>query len=271
MLDRVKAAIGGWISSQQDAKQSRASLKGYASALGNMLMDMQLSPSELASLQAQQRSLKLDHSEVKRVHINAMRHVSDVVLSDGMVTEQELYALEHLLRGLGISWADLPPTHLQTYQTAHVCMNIQKGQLPVVPSSVSLLREAPSEVVHAEVRCVLLEERVIRREYVGGSRGASVRICKGVTYRFGSTRGHSVPVTDILPVDGGLLSVTNQRVVFAGSKKSFSTDWSKVLSAEPYADGVLMAFQSRTKSAMLKYDDMSQAEIVTAILTYYMR
>jgi len=271
MLAKIKGAVQGWMAGQQEIVQHRSNLRGYAHGLGRMLMDLDLSPQELASLKSQQSSLGLDPAAVHKIHRDAFAHLSTVVLQDGVVTEDEIQMLSRIGTALAVDWKDLPPLHLQTYQVAHSCIGIQKGELPALPSNQSSLREGPGEIVHAEVHCLLLDEVVVRREYVGSSRGASVRICKGVSYRFGSTRGHSIPVKAVVPVDHGTFTISNQRLVFSGAKKSFAVAWPKVLTAETYSDGVHLAFQSRSKSATLQYSETPYSEVLSALLTYYMR
>ncbi|MEQ1823541.1 MAG: hypothetical protein ABL949_13605 [Fimbriimonadaceae bacterium] len=270
MLAKLKGAVTGWIADQQQSGQKKSNLRGYADALGRMLMDMSLSPQEVAALQAQQRSLGLDQLSIMQIHRDAFTHVSRFVLEDGVVTAQELQALGDLGNTLGLGWRDLPLQHQRTYYIAHTCMQIQNGQLPSLPAGSTRIRESPGEVVHVEVTAQILDERVVSREFIGGSSGVSMRICKGVSYRFGSTRGRSIPVTAIVPVDQGVLSITSLRVAFMGTKKSFSVDWPKVLSAEPMSDGVHLTFQSRSKSALVQYLDLANAEVLNSLLGYYM-
>lgn len=271
MLARIKGAVQGWIAGQQEVGRQKSNLRGYADGLARMLMDLDLSPQELASLRSQQSALGLAPTEVQRVHRDAFVHLSNFVLQDGVVTEEEIDMLSRIGKTLSVDWKDLPPHHLQTYQIAHSCIQIQKGQLPALPANQTSLREGPGEVVHAEVHCLLLDEVVVRREYVGGSQGASIRICKGVSYSFGSSRGHSMPVKAVVPVDQGKFAISNHRIVFSGARKSFAVEWAKVLSAEPYSDGVHFAFQSRSKSATLQYVDTPYSEVLSALLSHYMR
>jgi len=211
----------------------------------------------------------VDTAAVQRSHVEAVTHVARAILEDGVVTTQELDALGRIAHVLGVDWASLPPQLAQTLTIAHTVLRIGNGQPPILDPRTTHLNEATDELTHAQVGAQVLDERVIRREYRGGSSGVSLRVCKGVNYRFGSTRGYSVPVTAVVPVDSGTLSITNQRVVFAGRLKSFSIPWAKVASVEPMADGVHLAFTSRTKSALIKYTDPTYAEIYAALLARY--
>jgi hypothetical protein len=48
-----------------------------------------------------------------------------------------------------------------------------------------------------------LEDKT-RRQYVGGSRGVSVRVMKGVYYHIGGFKGHAIDRTERVHVDTGI-------------------------------------------------------------------
>jgi hypothetical protein len=269
MITRFKDALQSLSAQPGKLLAQRDALSGYRESLNRMLMDMRLEPTEMQALEAQRRSMALDPAAVHRMHVEVVAHLVRSVLSDGLVTMEEIQAVATVGSLLGVQWAELPPNLVQTLSIAQMVMNISIGQLPALPPAASQLRQNPGEVVHGEVPVQILDEKVVRREYRGRSSGMSVRIAKGVSYRFGSTRGHSVPITAVVPIDQGMLSITNQRVVFIGQKKSFSVEWNKVLGAMPAADGVQLAFASRTKSATVHYLDPTYAEVFAALFAYY--
>ncbi len=81
-------------------------------------------------------------------------------------------------------------------------------------------------------------EQKTRHTYVGGSKGFSIRIAKGIYYRAGAFKGHSVQHTEIIHVDRGFLGVTNKHIYFSGSAKSFRIRHDKIVAFEPYSDGI---------------------------------
>ena len=76
------------------------------------------------------------------------------------------------------------------------------------------------------------------REYVGGSQGVSVRVAKGVYFRMGGFRGHSIEMCDIEQVDIGMLGVTTQHLYFAGLRQSFRIPYAKVVTFTPFTDAI---------------------------------
>lgn len=78
----------------------------------------------------------------------------------------------------------------------------------------------------------LLELRSQKRTYRGTSHGLSIRIAKGVYYRPGIHSGSITETTETWkPLDtGGDMVITNQRVVYAGTRYSREFPFAKLLS-----------------------------------------
>ena len=75
--------------------------------------------------------------------------------------------------------------------------------------------------------------------YVGGSRGVSMKVCKGVYYRVGASKGHSVEYQYQKDLGTGIFIVTNKNLYFIGGNQ-VKMGFAKVLSFEPYSDGILL-------------------------------
>jgi hypothetical protein len=101
-------------------------------------------------------------------------------------------------------------------------------------------------------------------EYRGGSRGVSLRIMKGVSYRMGSQRGHIVTVGTQLQVgDIGTFSVTNQRIIFAGRVKTLTFMLKNLVSVEVFEDGLQLGVSNRQTTSLFKF---SPVDPVAAII-----
>lgn len=95
----------------------------------------------------------------------------------------------------------------------------------------------PKEVAALDVPATLCRF-VTRTQYVGGSQGVSIPLGHGFRYRVSSYRGHPVQSQYLARVDTGQLVVTNQRLVFLGSKRDVSVPIAKLIHLEPYSDAV---------------------------------
>jgi hypothetical protein len=84
--------------------------------------------------------------------------------------------------------------------------------------------------------CRYLAEKA-HSTYVGGSHGVSFRIARGVYYRIGAFKGHSVKTTSLDPIDTGTLAITQKNLYFAGPQSSLRIPLSKVVTFLPYSNG----------------------------------
>lgn len=77
---------------------------------------------------------------------------------------------------------------------------------------------------------VLVEPRRQRGHYVGGYSGFSFKIATGVRYHVGATRGTYQPGAEVATViDQGTVTMTNQRVVFRGTKQTREWAFAKLV------------------------------------------
>lgn len=81
-------------------------------------------------------------------------------------------------------------------------------------------------------------EEKTRTRYVGGSQGVSVRIAKGLYYRTGAFKGERIQTSETVHADTGLLGVTNKHIYFAGPSKRFRIAYNKIVTFEPFSDGI---------------------------------
>ena len=84
----------------------------------------------------------------------------------------------------------------------------------------------------------LVEPRRQPGHYTGGSSGVSVPVGFGIRTRVGSSHGSYTPGADIQsPVDLGRAAITDQRIVFVGSRSTREWAFSKLLAVNYVANG----------------------------------
>ncbi len=143
---------------------------------------------------------------------------------------------------------------------------IREGKVP--PPVISNVPIRLSERPIVAVPGVALEERVVRREYVGGSRGTSIRVMKGVSFRVGGSRGHSVPIHDIVDLAQGTFIVTTKRVVFSGNVAGWSDSLKNIVGIEPLKDGIRYTVSNRQKPRMVRFSGSEGIEEVAAAFEF---
>jgi hypothetical protein len=87
-------------------------------------------------------------------------------------------------------------------------------------------------------------EHQTKRQYVGGSHGMSVRIMKGLYYRFGAYQGEVVAHDQMVHRDTGLLAITSKNLYFSGSTKRFRIALAKIAFFEPFKNGTTIQMAS---------------------------
>ena len=91
-------------------------------------------------------------------------------------------------------------------------------------------------------------QQMTRREFRGRSMSVGFRVAKGVYVRPGTFRGRAVESTSLEQRDTGLLGITTKHQYFKGSHTSFRVRLEKIVSFEPFRDGLqIMRDAARAK------------------------
>ena len=97
--------------------------------------------------------------------------------------------------------------------------------------------QKPGEIALWSTSAVFHEAGKTASQYVGGSRGVSVPVVKGVRVRVGSTRGSIIPGVDMqMAKDSGTVVLTTQRVIFSGNLKSQEWNFDKIIGVSKSTD-----------------------------------
>ena len=161
--------------------------------------------------------------------------------SDGLLSEEEEAALSELQAHFSL------PQHELDRNGAF--MRAAKGAIirdvlnGIVPQRIQIEGHLPFNLQKSEQLVWVFQnvhyyEVKTKTKFVGGSRGVSVKIARGVYYRTGGFKGERVQTTDTVHADTGLLGVTTKHLYFQGSAKRFRINFNKIVSFEPYSDGI---------------------------------
>jgi|GEM_PF-4905542 len=111
---------------------------------------------------------------------------------------------------------------------------IAEGNLPEIDTIVRLKK---GEIAHYEGQ-VQWKHLKTKRKRVAGTRGQSVRVAKGVSFRVGATPGHTQEWEEFQVVDEGKVMITSQRLLFFGAKKNLNIKHEKIMDLEYYTDAI---------------------------------
>lgn len=164
----------------------------------------------------------------------------DQFLEDGVLDEAEEKRLVEFTNHFALSHSDLDKNGALTKTTkAAVLRDVLNGVIPQrmsVDGNIPINFQKGEQLVWAFPGSDYLEDKT-KRQYVGGSKGVSVRIMKGVYYRVGAFKGQAVERTERMHIDTGWVVATNKHIYFAGTSKSLRVPYSKVVSFLPFSDG----------------------------------
>jgi hypothetical protein len=140
-----------------------------------------------------------------------------------------------------------------------------EGNTPDETEGLTLVAK-PNERIFLFVQGAgLVESRRGPGTWQGRSQGFSFPIGDtGVRYRVGGTRGHYVPGNETpTAIDTGVVTITDQRVVFQGPKQTREWNFSKLVGYEHYDSPAWTALQvsNRQKTSGILYGN-EQAELV---------
>jgi len=153
---------------------------------------------------------------------------------------------------------------LSPEKRAALMMEVDEGRLPVVEDIHLALRR--KEVPHLQLQAELMKD-VVDREYRGRNSGVSFRIAKGVRYHTGSSRGHLVTVGSHLEVaDRGQLTVTSQRTVFTGFRRTIEIPHSRVVQVVAFVNGVQLHASNRVNPPLFRVarDDAALLSVIVS-------
>ena len=162
-------------------------------------------------------------------------------LEDGVLSLDEENALVRYLRHF-----DLTQSLVDTngaYQNMIKSAVIREAAEGLIPERLTLKSRPPFNLMKSEQLVWLIDgvgyyEVKTRRERRGASHGVSIRVAKGLYYSPRTFRSRAVEWEETVHEDTGLLGVTSKHIYFHGSRKRFRIRYDRIVSFEPYEDGI---------------------------------
>lgn len=218
--------------------QREADMAAFAEVLDQLVYGVDLDV-VLPRIERARQLTPLDATDVDEMCVDARAQWIDGALADGLLTHEEDTALARIQNSLGIT-AGLATDLWHEF----VIGAVNAGLLPTDPDPVILLNAGEHAV--QKFSAGLLSKKVIT-EYRLDYNSVSIPLGKsGVRYRTGSARGRTVEVgTRVEVADTGWLTITSQRVVFAGGAQSMEFPLKRVLGVRLFEDGIGLQIANR--------------------------
>lgn len=185
--------------------------------------------------------LPLSQQKRDEAYYNVLNKAADKFMADGWLGDNEQRQIEEYTSSLGIALNCLPTQYqsesLARIGQAIILKDLQRGMFSPKPLTVPVILSRDEAPLWVYDNVTMLQEK-ITREYVGGSRGMSYRICKGLTYRTGSFKGHPVEKSFMETIGVGQLVITNKNLFFHCPTASIKIPYKKLVGVTPYSDGL---------------------------------
>lgn len=170
----------------------------------------------------------LNETEINHARKKAFGALVDDAKKEGVADDNSLSGLMNFME-----YASIDPANYYAYTiyNLHQLWAVNtKGELPTLDFSDLNIIPKKNEVLHYNENSDLCKNV---RHMTGGSFSgitASFKICKGIRYRVGTGSIKADTYSSLDSIDNGRCWITNLRIGFIGSEKSFSIPLDKIMS-----------------------------------------
>ncbi len=199
----------------------------------------------------------LSDAEMSRTLAEGWRGAVEAAMEDHSLSTDEKRGLNLYRRRFGLGERELDESgHFELFRMMTLLRSlVDEGVIPRYDRKAARAKfgRLPFNLMKSEELMwvfpdVEYREQVTRREYQGSSMGMSFKVAKGVYVRPGTFKGRAVDSTSMEHTDTGLLGVTTKHIYFKGAVKGFRVRLEKIVSFDPYKDGVgIMRDTARAK------------------------
>lgn len=184
----------------------------------------------------------MDRNALQQAYCNVFDMAIDNYLNDGVIDAKENQTVARFMQFTGLPQSVLNANQsLEKVVQSKVLQDILQDNVPA--PNITINGDFPFLLGKGEhliwlFRNITLHQQKVQREFVGRSRGVSVRVMKGVYYRTGGFKGHPVETTVMQRIGIGSVCLTDKNLYFASPEKSLKVPYTKILSIESYSNGI---------------------------------
>jgi hypothetical protein len=249
---KARGFLSGLIEKYQERRAASIDRSAFKDELLLAVADGVLTEDEVEAIARRKEALGLDEEFLAKHSKTLLAAATKTVMADGYCSPEEMESIRLMASNFGTRLEDHDGIHSQLRRGAVKHRLRYEALRPVIISNLIL---NPGEHAFWNERATLYEQKVISRRSEGGSRGVSVRVAKGLSFRVGNHRGNLVSETGTVPVSSGSLIITSDRVAFVGDAKSFSIPHRKLLHVEPALDGIRFSEVNKQKPRIILYGE----------------
>jgi len=233
----------------------------YKRVVDEVLSDGRVTEEERRVLRSMAANLRLGEDTEREIYRpaadDALNDAALRAIEDNRLSPDEESRFQVLAQELGIQFRPRETT-VADLAKASMYWRIENGQPPEYDVPIALQR---GEKCHFASNAVWneLRTRTVRVNYSGPT--ASIRICKGVRYRFGSIAAQRVTRDELILIDEGTLYVTNKRIIFDGARKNVTIRYSALIAFQVCSDGLILEKTAGKSPHLVMDGDVQQAAV----------
>ncbi len=235
----------------------------YHESVAEAVEDGRVSEEETAALLRLRDDLTLGAARAEEIYAGVakarMKRAYDQALADERLSPEEDAELQEISRSLNVDVQTDANTR-RTLDRYRLLWLIENGDVPPIDPGIKLYRGE---------RCYAMREvewRELRRVTTGityAGPTARVRMAKGVYFRMGHLRGMRHSSEMLTRVDSGTLYLTTKRLIFMGPLGNKTVRLNRILTFEPYRDGIEIQKDAGRNPVLFFSDDV---ELFAALL-----
>ena len=187
------------------------------------------------------RRASMSNRNHRQLLIQAWEVAVEGTIEDGVISLDEENALSRYLDHFGLTTQDVNRNgaHTSVVQAA-VIRDVIRG---IIPQRQNINGAIPFNLMKSGKLVWVIQdvdylETVVRRERQGTSHGLSIRVARGLYYRPSTFRSRPIEWEETVHADTDLLGLTTKHLYYAGSRKKFRVRYDRIVSFDPYEDGL---------------------------------
>ena len=222
--------IKSFFSADYKKKQLNKSL--YLDKFKDILKSNNFNEENKSKLLNLSKEYLLNDADLKDVHKKLCENHLIMLNNNSFVTDQDIDFCDEIFSFCKLEAEEVSMNLFMPISVKHNLWKIDNGILPSLDWNKISIIPRKNEILHwaSEAELVKLKSVTTRINY--GGLHASLKICKGLSYRIGSITPQFSKTEVLTLVDSGTFWITNQRLGFIGDRKNFSFPYNKLLSIE---------------------------------------
>jgi hypothetical protein len=203
------------------------------------------------------KSNYISDSELKQLVISGLNALIETVLADRILTKIDHDRITEIGSSFGLNGLELGAAGIRLAKVA-ILRDLEQGRLP---DYAKLMGVMPIKLGAGE-RLIWVFSNVIyytergRTGDVAAFQGISIRMMKGVYYRFGTVEGERIPTLQLSEQGTGDFVIGSRNVYFMSAATNAKLPARKIVSIRPFADGIqIMRDTANSKPEIFELDD----------------